>query len=365
MRATIVPVVSRSGAGKRSVQDPLRQCLVGGVLLAGLSLLLWVGLVGCASKGGPQPTTSLEKVVAQTEAESGAVKEMNAKIFSSAGSPPTFEDYILNEGDLVQVSIFEAPDLNKEVRISARGFATLPLVGPVELKGLTTREAEQRIEDLYRTKYVRDPHVSLFVKEQFGGKITLLGALNKPGSYDYPARQRLLDVLALGGGLSDKAGRTVQVRRKGENPERPDSYLVDLEELIDKGRAELNLEILPGDVIYVPDAGMVYVDGAVNKAGAYPIKKQMTVQEAIVAAGGLSNTADQGNIKLVRYMESGSREVVQLSLADIQQGKARAVTVRDRDVIFVETSTMQALVYGLRLNLGMGLVGIGYTPPPR
>jgi polysaccharide export outer membrane protein len=189
--------------------------------------------------------------------------------------------------------------------------------------------------------------------------------VEKSGSFDYPARQRLLDALALAGGLSETAGRTVQIRRKGENPERPDTYLVDLDQLIEEGHSELNLEILPGDVIFVPEARMVYVDGAVREPGAYPIRREMTVQQAIVEAGGLRTTASEGNIKLVRYMPGGSREVVQLSLNDIQNGKAQEMTVRDRDVVFVETSTFEAMIYGLRLNLGMGLMGIGYSPPPQ
>jgi polysaccharide export outer membrane protein len=323
-----------------------------------------IGLYGC-TMGGLKPTTTLDAVMAQTDPESAAIKDLNAKLFASAGGVPEFQDYILNEGDLIQVSVFEAPELNTEVRIGARGFVTLPLLGSVEVKGLTTVNAEQLIEDLYREKYLQDPHVSIFVKERFGGKITVLGSVEESGSFDYPARQRLLDALALAGGLSETAGRTVQIRRKGENPERPDTYLVDLDQLIEEGHSELNLEILPGDVIFVPEARMVYVDGAVREPGAYPIRREMTVQQAIVEAGGLRTTASEGNIKLVRYMPGGSREVVQLSLNDIQNGKAQEMTVRDRDVVFVETSTFEAMIYGLRLNLGMGLMGIGYSPPPQ
>jgi polysaccharide export outer membrane protein len=332
------------------------------------AVVVWVvaaAALGCAVPSGPVPTASLEDVVAESRPRNAAVEDLNAKLFASVQGAPEYQDYILHQGDLITVSVFEAPELNTETRIGARGFATLPLLGPVELAGRTTSEAERFIEDRYRQKYLQNPHVTIFLKEQFGGKITVLGAVEKSGSYDYPARQSLLDVLALAGGLSDKAGRMVQLRRKVENQDRPETFLIDLEQLIEEGRAELNLTVLPGDVIFVPEAGMVYVDGAVRKPGAYPIKKEMTVQEAIVQAGGLSKTADEGDIKLVRYREDGSREVVKLSLQAMRQGKASQVTVRDRDVVFVETSTLQAMVYGLRLNLGMGLVGIGYTPPPQ
>ncbi len=316
--------------------------------------------------GGPQlkPTTSLEEVLSEQEQRQAEVKELNRALFASVESAPSYEDYLIGEGDLLSVSIFEAPELNTEARVSARGYITLPLLGPVEIKGLTASEAEQKIEDLYRRKYLQDPHVTIFVKEQYAAKITLLGAVNKPGTYDYPSRQRLLDVLAMCGGLSDKAGKIVQVRRKIKGKDRPEVYLVDLDELIRKGRAELNIPIYGGDVIFVPEGGVVYVDGAVRKPGMYPIKGRMTVQEAIIAAGGFSSIADESSIKLIRVDDRGKREVLKISLNELQQGKARDLFVQDRDVVFVETNEIEALFYGLRLNLGMGLVGLGYMPPP-
>lgn len=290
------------------------------------------------------------------------IKEINEQLFASVSSTPQLQDYVLGEGDLIQMSVFGVDELKTEARVAARGFVTLPLVGPVEVRGLTAREAEEKIEDLYRRKYLQDPHVSIFVKEQVSGRITLMGALQKPGKYPYLARQRLFDALAMAEGLSDKAGRLVQVRRVGTDPNRPTTLFVDLDELVKEGRTELNIEIEAGDVIYVPEAGTVYVDGAVRKPGTYPIKQSMTVQEVIAAAGGFSTIADEGDIKLVRSSEAGKREVVQLNIKDVTQG-SRNVTVKDRDVIFVETNRMEALVYGLRLNFIGGLFGVGYQPP--
>jgi polysaccharide export outer membrane protein len=115
----------------------------------------------------------------------------------------------------------------------------------------------------------------------------------------------------------------------------------------------------------VPEAGSVYVDGAVRKAGSYPIRKEMSVQEAIVAAGGLQSFADAQNVKLIRYLGEGRREVAKLSLAELQTGETGKLKVRDRDVIFVESSAVGTFVQGLRLTLGAGLFGVGYTPPPQ
>jgi polysaccharide export outer membrane protein len=320
-------------------------------------------LLGCS--GGPKATLKLEDALEKTSESQREAKEFNNRLLSMIGPAAQAQDYLISEGDLLQVTVFEAQELHRDVRVGDRGAILLPLLGAVEVKGLTTREAAERIESAYRRKYLQDPHVDIFVKEYQGGKITLLGALKTPGTVNYFGRQRLLDVLALGGGLTDKAGRTVQVRRSGDDPQHSSTFLVDLDEIVVRGQSELNIPIQRGDVIYVPDMGMVFVDGAVKKPGNYGVTPSMTVQEAIVEAGGFTTTADEGDIKVVRKMPGGNREVIQVSIKDLRAGSGPELHVKDRDLIFVETNAIEALVYGLRLHFLTGLVGIGYTPPPQ
>jgi polysaccharide export outer membrane protein len=330
-------------------------------------MLIWIGVVpflaACASSS--QPTAKLQDVMQKESVQNEQNKQFNEKIFASASSAPDMADYVLGEGDLLNVSVFEAQELKTEARVSSSGAVTLQLLGSVEVRGLTVRAAERKLEEMYRQKYLQNPHVTVFVKEQQGGKITLLGALNKPGTFDYFARQRLLDVLALGGGLSDKAGRSIQVRRAGNDPANPNTVVIDLDELIKQGHSELNITINRGDVVFVPEAGTVYVDGAVRMPGNYPIKKTMTAQEVIVAAGGFANIADAGNIKLVRYTGEGTREIVQLSAKSSALGgdSAGSVNVKDRDVLYVERDGLKTFVYSIRFTVGNGLLGVGWSPP--
>ena len=329
-----------------------------------LLVVLAFGLLACGAKG-PKVTTDIGQLATTSGEGDNAmeVAELNNQLYASFTATPSYEDYVIGGGDLIQVSIFEAPDLNTESRVSARGGVTLPLLSTVEVAGMSVREAEQLVEGLYREKYLQDPHVTIFVKEQFGSKITLMGSLNKPGTYDFYARMNLMDVLALAEGLSDTAGRIVQIRRKAESDQPSQALIIDLDQMVKEGREELNVAIKGGDVVYVPEAGSVYVDGAVRKAGSYPIRQEMSVQEAIVAAGGLQSFADPKNVKLVRYVGKGKREVAKLSIDDMRRGEAAELKIQDRDVIFVESSPASAFFQGLRLNLGTGLLGVGYSAP--
>jgi protein involved in polysaccharide export with SLBB domain len=89
----------------------------------------------------------------------------------------------------------------------------------------------------------------------------------------------------------------------------------------------------------------------------------MTVREAIMEAGGFHSTADQGRIKLARYAGNGKREVMELSGNSAGEDSADTVTLKDRDIIFAESNALASMIYGLQLRLG--LVGFGYTPPAR
>lgn len=327
-----------------------------------LPLLL---LVGCAGPKGPTPTTDITRLQAeqQTSAANPNISDINQRLLVFSGHPVPVGEYVIGPGDLLQIKIFEAPQLNTDTRVGPDGSITLPLIGKLTIADLSPRNAEVHIADHYRQKYIQSPHVSVFVTEQQQSKITLLGAMNKPGSYQYYATMSLLDVLALGEGLSDLAGSTVQIKRKDGQETR--TLIVDIDMMIRQGHDELNVAIRGGDIVYVPEAGTVYVDGAVKRGGTYPIRHEMSVQEAIVAAGGLTSLADTKSIKLIRSLADGRREVAEISLQDMRAGEAARLRVQDRDVLFVEYSTANTIFQALRLNIGTGLLGLGFVPTER
>ncbi len=321
-------------------------------------------LTGCVSSQNQKDSSQNQNVIQSeipAQLKQDEIAELNEQLLASARMSTDPGDYLLGSGDLLQIKIYEAEDLNTTVRVSSRGYVTLPLLGSVLLDGLSAREAEEMIESSYRVRYIKDPHVSIFVEEHFSRRVTLMGQFRNPGTYDYLSKQRLLDVMALGSGLSDIAGRVVQVRRYSGSQEEQSVFFVDLDQLIKEGRSELNIQINSGDVLYVPEAGTFFVDGAVRRPGAYHIKHTTTLQEAFLEAGGLAPYADKEKATLIRYMENGNRKMIAL---DLTQAETMEMEIKDRDVLITEASAYGKLVHGLGINIGVpGFGGVGYRNP--
>ena len=326
--------------------------------LTAVGLVISLGiLTGCVSS--QNQNVSQSEPPAQLKQDE--IAEFNEQLFASARGSADPSDYLLGAGDKLQIKVYEAEDLNTTVRVSSRGYVTLPLLGSVLVDGLSAREAEEMIENSYRVRYIKDPHVSIFVEEHFSRRVTLMGQFRNPGTYDYLSKQRLLDVMALGGGLSDIAGRVVQVRRYSNLQEGQSVFFVDLDQLIKEGKSELNIEINSGDVLFVPEAGTFFVDGAVRRPGSYHIKHTTTIQEAFLEAGGLAPYANKEKAMLIRYTETGNREMIGL---DLTQAETMELEVKDRDVLITEASALGKLVHGFNLSIGLpGVGGVGYQDP--
>ena len=314
-------------------------------------------LTGCASS--QNQNVSQSEPPAQLKQDE--IAEFNEQLFASARGGADPSDYLLGAGDKLQIKVYEAEDLNTTVRVSSRGYVTLPLLGSVLVDGLSAREAEEMIENTYRVRYIKDPHVSIFVEEHFSRRVTLMGQFRNPGTYDYLSKQRLLDVMALGGGLSDIAGRVVQVRRYSNLQEGQSVFVVDLDQLIKEGKSDLNIQINSGDVLFVPEAGSFFVDGAVRRPGAYHIKHTTTLQEAFLEAGGLAPYANRERATLIRITETGNREMIAL---DLTQPETMELEVKDRDVLITEASAYGKLVHGVGISIGIpGFGSVGYKNP--
>lgn len=323
-------------------------------------------LAGCAEEERFQQTATIEQFQ-KTHTEVKAEKEVTTAYMPTAASQEVEgSDYLLGPGDLLTVKVFESEDLDAEVRISSRGIINLNLLGDVNVLNMTAAEAEQLIEDLYRKDYLHDPHVSVYIKEHKSKQITLVGAVNQPGTYEYISRRKLLDVLALGSGLADDAGPLAYVTRHDPKTKETKNYMVDLEDLVKNGNMTQNHVILGGDIIFIPESGQCFVDGAVRKPGSYSISSNMTVTEAIAMAGGLAGWADDDKIKLVRYMGRGKeRQVVTLSYSDLQRGVGDTLVLLDQDIIYAESSATGKFFSGSGFTFGFMGTGVTFKDPER
>lgn len=158
-------------------------------------------------------------------------------------------DYRISPNDLMEFNVFGVPDMKRDVRVNASGELTLPLIGQVRVAGLTAQAAEQLIAARYEEKYLRDPQVSLFIKEFTTQRIAIEGAVIRPGIYPMTGQLTLLRALALSGGFAPYADiNKIVVYRSGAGGAR-EQFTHDL----DKVRAgqEMDPNIRPDDVIVV------------------------------------------------------------------------------------------------------------------
>jgi polysaccharide biosynthesis/export protein len=287
--------------------------------------------------------------------------------------PPGSQDYRIGFDDVLDISVFEAQELNREVRVSSAGEISLPLLESVHAAGLTPRELELVLEELLRRTYMKDPHVSVFVREMQSHPVSVLGAVGKPGVFQVRGSKTLLEILSLAEGLADDAGETAIIMRgaglqnnassdaqivsharedaRGENATAADPakdggpseniVQVNLKELLDSSHFQQNPIVNPGDIVKVLRAGIVYVVGEVQKPGGFVMKsnEKMSVLQAIALSGGLTRTASKAGACIIRTDEqSGKREQTPIDLSKILSGKAPDPMLEARDVVFVPNS---------------------------
>ncbi|PWT88209.1 MAG: hypothetical protein C5B54_10985 [Acidobacteria bacterium] len=246
-------------------------------------------------------------------------------------------DIVIGSEDLIEVNVFELPQFNVSARVSGDGTITMPLVGSIEVRGLTKKQAEQRIAQALESKYVNNANVSVYIKEYKSRQVSLLGAVKNPGAYFIISQRSLLQLLSEAGGLTTDAGQKCFIFR----PNSP-RIEVDLYELMINGDQDLNVSIYPGDVINVPPQAktVVYVLGAVRTPGAVELITTMpvTLLAAIARAGGPAEQANQSGIQIRRKDASGKETVIKANLKDIISGKAEDIPLMAGDVINVPES---------------------------
>lgn len=279
------------------------------------------------------------------------------------------EPYRLGPGDVVRVTATGAPEIQPDPRrVDTSGELHLPMAGVVSADGLTTLELEARIEERLR-RYLHAPDVAVSL-ESFGSQpISVLGAVRTPGVTQAQGRT-LVEALSAAGGMSADAAERITITRKKAygRPELPGAQLdpsgefyvaqVDARALLEAGDPSLNIAVKPRDVITVQAARQVYVIGAVERPGAFPLTTDATsVLEALASAGGLGARADAKHARLLRGGAPEAREELALNLKRVVEGRDPDVPLEAGDVVFVPVSGSKvaaAQLWRAALTIGAG-----------
>ncbi len=256
---------------------------------------------------------------------------------TTSNSTPSEIDIHIGSEDLLEITVFELPQFNVTSRVSGDGTVTMPLVGSVEVGGLTKKEAEKKVAAALETKYVNNASVSINIKEYKSKQVSILGAVKNPGAYYILSNRTLLQLLSDAGGLAPQAGKICFVFRSGAP-----KIEIDLDKLMNSGNEEFNIQVRPGDVINVPleTKVIVYVLGAVRSPGAIEMTTTLpvTLLAAIARAGGLTDEASKSNIQIRRKDDQGANSVIKVNLKDILKGKTADIPLYPGDTINISES---------------------------
>ncbi len=245
----------------------------------------------------------------------------------------------MSPGQVVHISVFNAPDFSVITRISENGDVAVPELGVVHLQGLNSQQASDLITaGLKQHNLVLEPHVMITVDSSSTG-ITVLGEVRNPGVYPPPGKHQLSDLLATAGGMTANTGRIIEISND-RNPSQKDLVLWDPTM---HNTANYDRPVQPGDRVIVRACGLAYIGGHVAKPGAYSLcgSPQITLSQAIALAGATLPLTSEKHSYLIRTQPDGSRVAQEIDISKILRGKALDPVVHEDDIVFVTPSAIK------------------------
>lgn len=258
-----------------------------------------------------------------------SVITLSSASLATAAEPRANVDYKLGQGDAIRIVVFQNPDLTLDSRVSESGTITYPLIGTVNIGGLSIEAAEKRIAaGLKDGGFVQKPQVNIVLMQVRGNQVSVLGQVNRPGRFPLEtSNNRVSDVLAMAGGIIPSGSDTVVLT--GIREGKPFRREIDFPGIFVDNKANDDIQVIGGDVLYVNRAPVFYIYGEAQRSGSYRIERGMTIQQALAQAGGPTLRGTEDRIRVHRRMPDG--KVSRLSL-DPQE------PVHADDVIYVRES---------------------------
>jgi len=263
--------------------------------------------------------------------------------------PDDFANLRLTSGILLNMTIYDEPELTTAARVDDKGYVTLPLIGAVHVAGETVAAAQAEVQKKYRdAQILKDPQVTLNVMQYPNSNVMVLGEVQTPGRYPILAPHSVLDVVAMAGGETKLAGDTIQV--EGSDKTLQTYHYVQGEDDVALQKAMVS----PGDTVKVLRAGIVYVLGAVNRPGGYVMQENgsLNVAQAVSLAQGTLMQAHIGGMRVIRHQPDGTLKEIPVSYNQIMKGKNPPLELEAQDIVYVPVSKVKSV-----FTAGSSIVG--------
>jgi polysaccharide export outer membrane protein len=247
--------------------------------------------------------------------------------------------YTVGPRDVLNITVFNQPQLTGKFVVDADGSFAYPLLGRVVAGGTRVPNLEARMRDGLAAGFLRDPHVTITVEQYRSQQVFVMGEVRTPGNLEFTGSMTLLEALARAGSTTERAGTQAVIIRRGGAPTDPaagggsapaeasDGIRVNLEQL-QAGALSQNLALRAGDTVFVPRAETVFVSGHVEKPGEYVFRTGLTVRQAIALAGGVTERGSTRRLQVVREV-NGEQVKDGIDLQDVLR-PGDTVIVRER-----------------------------------
>jgi polysaccharide export outer membrane protein len=263
-----------------------------------------------------------------------------ATVLPAQTSSTQSETLLIGPGDALHVQVYDTPEMEQRARVTDAGEIPVNFLGNVKVANVTPGQAASEIERrLIAAGVMLRPQVTVRVDSYATQNVSVMGQVMKPGLYEIDTRRKVIEVLALAGGLTDIADRHITIQRHGDPNQKIEYYYSNVAGTA-LGDDPL---VFPGDTVVIPKAAVVYVLGDVLKPGGYTVNtnnSKMTVLQALSLAGSPNHTAAVGKSKLVRKTPTGVEEI-DLAVGAMQKGREPDLALMPDDVVYVPFSFMR------------------------
>ena len=331
--------------------------------------------------GMEMPSIAEERTAFFSEEESQHARLLTLLRGRSSGNIRD-SNYRFGAGDEVELNVFDVPELNVSVKVRESGFVNLPLIGALQVVGKTESEVHDELTKRLAT-FVRNPQINVFVSQFGSQKVAVMGAVKLPGTYPLKkGANTLLELLSQAGGVNEKAGNFINfipselsgIRNDNEIEARAQLVLgnrvqenrgggvsVYLDQVLGtNGDVPLEIPVRGGDMIIVPEAGKVIVEGEIQRVGPIDLTPQTTLLGALAAAGGITSSAKIDEVEVVRSISGDKKVHLVLDLAKLATGEDHDVRIRNGDIVRVPSDSSRRMksdtFEGIKkfINFGIG-----------